>query len=340
MNEFEEAVMCLPTVWSTMLSKLPPYIQEDVHEIRLRENEPLLLSTSDGDLFLTKNGQITQLPMPDLLICTHAQIEGCFLHLCNYSIHTHQQEILQGYISTQNGLRVGIAGRAVMEKNEMVSMQHITSLCVRVHRSHCGCANDLLPHLFRDGRLRSALICGEPSSGKTSLLRDLARQLSMGYNKRRYRVTVVDERGELSARNRLRGCDVLLHFPKAQGIVQGVRCLAPDVVVFDELSDMAEANSVLDGLNCGVKSLSTAHGGSIREVLRRPPIFHVLRQGGFERIVILSGRDQPGKIAEILDWEDVWNENRRVIVAGGSRYRNRGLSVGKNTTPSCDLAVV
>lgn len=107
-----------------------------------------------------------------------------------------------------------------------------------------GCADPLLNRLLQGGRIAGALICGEPSSGKTSLLRDMARQLSDGSRGRRYHVAVVDERGELGADRGLPECDVLLYCPKEKGIEQAVRCLAPDVVLFDELGTPEETRAV------------------------------------------------------------------------------------------------
>lgn len=340
MSGFEQAVASLPERLQTPLRRLPLDIQQDIHEIRLREDSPVVLSGSTGDWLLTEEGQPTTLPVPRLLSCTHAQIEACFLHLCEYSVHSHQWEILQGYISTRQGLRVGIAGSAVMEQGQMISMRRITSLCVRVHRTHSGCADALLAGITHKGRLSSALICGEPSSGKTSLLRDAARQLAAGYQDRRFRITVVDERGELSAQKGLRGCDVLLHFPKGAGIQQAVRCLAPDVVVFDELGNMEEAQAVVEGLNAGVSALSTAHGHRLEDILHRPPVYYALRHGGFEKIVLLSGRQTPGEIVTVYDVEDVWREGVRTVVDPADRSGDGALSFGDALPTGGDFAVV
>lgn len=340
MTGFVQAIAYLPPHIQQAMQQLPSALQEDIHEIRLREEAPVVLSTSHGDYLLTREGQTTTIPVPHLLICTHAQIEGCFLQLCEYSVHSHQREILQGYISTRQGFRVGIAGCAVMEQGEMVSMRKITSLCIRVFRPHDGCADTLLAGIFDRGRLQSTLICGEPSSGKSSLLRDAARQLSGGYQDRRFRVSVIDERGELSADKGLRGCDVLLHFPKGAGIQQAVRCLAPDAVVFDELGDMQEAQAVVAGLNAGVAALSTAHGASVADVLRRPPVAYALQNGGFEQIAFLSGRKEPGKIESILKVEDVLRERMRIVADSADGSGHRPVLLDEAGTAGGDFAIV
>lgn len=340
MNGFEQAVAYLPPRLQKAMNALPAEWQEDIHEIRLREGAPVVLSTSRGDFLITREGKPTSIPIPHLLVCTHEQVEGCFLQLCDYSVHSHQREILQGYVSTRQGLRVGIAGCAVMEQGEMVSMRQITSLCIRVSRPHVGCAEALLRGIAADGRISSTLICGEPSSGKSSLLRDLARQLSGGYEDRRYRVAVIDERGELSVDKGLPNCDVLLHFPKGAGIQQAIRCLAPDVVVFDELGDMEEAQAVVSGLNAGVAAIASVHGASAGDVLRRPAVSYALQSGGFQKIAFLSGRDRPGTIENIMEVEDVLHEGDRTHTDHSGGSRNRVVQLDETQPAGGDFAVV
>ncbi|MGI6265223.1 MAG: hypothetical protein ACOYJY_07170, partial [Acutalibacteraceae bacterium] len=234
MMGWNDAIDCLPGEIAGALNGLSKEEKDGVREIRLRADEPVSLSTAAGERWVTREGRLTALAVPRLLRSTAGQVEECFMRLCEDSIHAHQQEILQGYLLTGSGGRVGLAGRAVMEGDRLIGMRQIRSLCLRVSCPRPGCADELAAAVVRDGRICSTLICGEPSSGKTSLLRDLAEQLAGGKSGRRFRVVVVDERGELSDDGRLTGCDVLERFPKARGLLQAVRCLAPDAVIFDE----------------------------------------------------------------------------------------------------------
>ena len=195
------------------------------------------------------------------------------------------------------------------ENGEILSMRQITSICLRVARRHTGCADPLLGRLLQGGGIAGALICGEPSSGKTSLLRDMARQLSDGSRGRRYHVAVVDERGELGADRGLPECDVLLYCPKEKGIEQAVRCLAPDVVLFDELGTPEETRAVTASLNAGTAVISTAHCRDLATLRRRPHIVEALRSGAFDYLVFLSGRDTPGRIDRIVRTEEMADED-------------------------------
>ena len=186
MTEFQNAIACLPTSVRAVLEKTSSQVQRETQEIRLRVGAPITLSTGKRELLVTSSGETTELWRTSLYVCDQGQITDCFQSLCEYSVHTHQQEICRGYISTRTGCRAGLAGTVVTEEGEIVSMRQITSICLRVARRHTGCADPLLNRLLQGGRIAGALICGEPSSGKTSLLRDMARQLSDGSRGRRY----------------------------------------------------------------------------------------------------------------------------------------------------------
>ena len=180
MGDFLSGAAYLPPSIRDVIIGVPARIQTATQEIRLRAGAPVVLSTPAGELLVTKSGQVTELSSGSLLTCDPLQLEDCFQRLCEYSVHTHQQEIKDGYVSTRSGCRAGIAGSVVTENGAIVTMRHITSICIRIARRHDGCASALAAELIGPSGLRSALIAGEPSSGKTSLLRDLARQLAGG----------------------------------------------------------------------------------------------------------------------------------------------------------------
>ena len=226
-----------------------------------------------------------------------------------------------------------MAGTAVLEGGEVVNIRGVTSLCIRVARRHDGCAQGLAAALVSGGTIRGALIAGEPASGKSSLLRDLARQLAGGARGRRFRTVVVDERGELSGGGGLPECDVLLHMPKGRGIQQAVRCLAPDVVIFDELGTADEAAAVESGLNAGVAAIASAHCWDVDSLLRRPQVAAALRSGAFEKVVMLSGRRAPGRIERIYETGDLLAESDRAAAVGDSGRLSGWLCGGGTQSP-------
>lgn len=288
----ERAAAVLPPPLREALARVPPEIRGRVQEIRLRKNAPLTLSLPEGDW------------VSPLFFCKEENLVSVFEYLCDHSVHSHQEELRQGYIRTKNGCRAGVAGMAVVENGVVVSMRGITSICLRVAREHVGCAKDIAFTLSAGGRLRSLLLCGEPASGKTSLLRDLVRGLATGDSGRRFRMAVVDERGELALDGRI-PCEVLTGFPKAAGIEQALRTLSPEGIVFDELGDTAEVAAVLRCLNSGVAAVATLHADSVEALRRRPAARQALCSGAFDYVALLAGRRFPGRIDRLLPVAEV-----------------------------------
>lgn len=297
----------LPLAWVEALSSLPPHEQVGIQEIRLRAGEPITLSYPAGERFLCAS-RSSALHQPDTLICRPEQLEACFLRFCEESVYAHESELRQGFIAVRGGIRVGVAGTAVLDGDRVRSVRQVTSLCIRLPRRHAGCSASLLPLIYSAGSVRSTLLIGEPSSGKTSLLRDIASSLAA----RRVRVTVVDERGEIGGVDGLGGCDVLCGYPKAVGILQAVRCLAPQVVVFDELGDAAEIAAVCACAHAGVATVASLHGHAPLELEQKATVRELIAAGVFGQWVFLSGRHTPGRwreciYPEVTDGEIFWH---------------------------------
>lgn len=291
----------LPERFARLLSSVSDTQWRDVHEVRLRVGMPLLLVTATCHRAI--GDAVTQQELYD-----------CYLRCCGHAVHTHEEELQQGFVTTQDGFRVGLGGTAVMKNGKVVSYRDITSLCIRIPRSVNGCATPLLPFVDDGTALHSVLIGGTPGSGKTTLLRDLAKQLAASY-----RVCVVDERFELSAGGLL-CCDVLRGCPKAVGILQAIRTLSPDVVIVDELGGEQEWEAVLSCCYCGVPVVASAHMLSRSDVLSRPALKQTIKDGGFSRLVFLPPRRQLG------DYTTIWKA-RDVLAADGDclcRVRLRG----------------
>lgn len=278
----------LPLTWITALEG----VSETVQELRLRADAPVTVSLPDGERYLTRDG-LTRLPQSNGFYCSRRQLETCFLAFCGQSVYAHQWELEQGYVAVPGGIRVGVAGAAVMREGGVSAVHQVSSLCIRLPRRVTGCARPLLPLVCEGDAPVSAVLVGPPSCGKTTLLRDLAAQLAA----RRRRVTVVDERGELSY-GAAGGYDLLRGYPKAVGIRQAVRCLAPEFILLDELGDGAEVQAVADCAHAGVAVVASLHGYSPWEMGRQPLVRELIRRRVFARWIFLRGRETPGEIRD------------------------------------------
>lgn len=304
---FEKAVSFLSPGIRSVLLMLDEPAQRDTFEIRLRAEQPVVLFGKSGSALLQRDGTLSVSKLDTALYCTAEQLSDTFHRLCNYSVHTHIRAMTQGYVATNGGDRVGVAGTAVCDENgNIVSVREITALNVRVARDIPGCADGLL-ELFQPDQPQSVLIAGAPSSGKTTLLRDLARQLSSFASGRRFKIAVLDPRCELFPKNSRPGvnCDVFSAYPGRLAVPMAVRTFSPQLIVCDEVATMEEAAAIETGVNTGVRFLASIHAGSKRDLLSRGLFRYLLERCGFETVVLLRGAEAPGKIAGVFSRKEL-----------------------------------
>lgn len=279
------------------LQHIPPQQLQELEEIRLRINRPLELSL---------NGRIQ---LVDYLFQADDAV-----HLLNkishFSIYTLEEELRRGYITIEGGHRVGLAGKVILENGNVKAIRDIASFNIRIAKEKIGIAETLVPYLF-NGNWLHTMIIGPPQTGKTTLLRDLARIISSDdrYGRfKAYKVGIIDERSEIA------GCvngipqmtfgprvDVLDACPKAEGMMMMIRSMSPDVLVVDEIGRKEDAEAIMEAVNAGIKLIMTTHGSSLLEIKNRPTLKPILELGIFQRFIQLNRRNGPGKIASIKD---------------------------------------
>lgn len=301
---FDDAAKNLGTLYNRF--NLPVEIKAWAQEIRLRSGRPIVLSLPEGPLFMTSVGSPVFSPCTGLLCADKHDVEEAFRIICDCSVHSHQREIQNGFVTLRGGHRAGICGTAVTEGGFISNIRDISSINLRIARDIKGAANEVAGIIEFGGRVTGTLIFGPPGCGKTTVLRDLARKLSTGIHGKLYRVAVIDERGEIAAtfkgqpQNDLGPCcDVLDGYPKGEGIMQAVRCLSPDVVICDEIGGEEDEKAIEQSLNAGVTVIASAHAGSLPELMARPQTARLLATGAFKTVVCLAGKERPGVISGV-----------------------------------------
>lgn len=315
---FLEAAGVLCPRLSQLLAGLPADVRAEVSEIRLRVGQPVSLWGGGSTWFVTAGG--VGLTPAHAVLASRADLSESFRILCSYSVYSHQEQIRAGYVTLPGGHRAGLGGTAVIKAGEITGMRDITSLNIRVARQVDGCADELLR---RVGSLEGGLLlAGPPASGKTTILRDIARQLSGGLRGPVHKVVVVDERGELcGAHQGVYGndlgpcCDVLDGFPKAEGMLLAVRSLSPEYILCDELGGTREAAALTESVNAGACVVASIHAGSLRELASRPQAWSLLESGAFARVALLE-KGRPGRLRDLIKAGDLFAQTAGRAPAG------------------------
>lgn len=271
MKQMEQILPLLPDQYAAALRKTA---WDGIEELRLGTGRPLRL---------WRNGREEEL-WP---LARQEDLEDLLRRACRQSVYACADSLRQGYVTVEGGHRIGVCGTGVTERGEMRNLHLPSSIVIRVAHQVPGCADGLMPGLGQ-----STLLLGPPGSGKTTLLRDAVRQLS---DRRRQRVGLADERGELSASvggaaqlNIGSRTDVLLHVDKAAAVMMLLRTMNPQWIAVDEITAPEDITALEQAAYCGVRLLATAHGSCLGDLRRRPLYRRLMDAGVFQSVAVLK----------------------------------------------------
>lgn len=258
--------------------ELSAFKGKNINEIRLRADCPISVLVDGKTVFIDK------------IKPTIEDIENVMLKVCKRSIHTYEEQIKLGFITSDNGERIGLSGEIVKSEGKISTIKNVTSLCIRIPNDIYGVALDFFNKVYvKNGG--SVLVLSEPGVGKTTFIRDLTRLISDVLNKN---VIVVDERNEIAVKNGNRkllhgkNIDVLTYSDKQFGFTQAIRTLNPHVIVTDELIEDSDVSSVIDTIYGGVWVVATAHAKSIDDCFSRLRLVKLKESKAFDYYVVIT----------------------------------------------------
>jgi len=289
-TRIKEILCYLPENLRNILSNPIKHSADNIQEIRMRVNKPLIIGTTNGNFAVLPNGGLSPAVGGAYIITLH-DIRAVFQLICENSVYAYMEDIKQGFITIKGGHRVGFTGKAVCNDKKIENFKDISSVNIRIAREVIGSSNEIINEILINGKICNTLLVSPPLGGKTTVIRDIARRIS----NEGFKVGIADDRGEIAAvykgvpQNDIGiQSDVIENAPKREAISIMLRSMSPQVIISDEISNNDDSYAVEQCFGTGVAVIGSAHGNSVSEIEERKFLKNLIGRGGFEKIIILS----------------------------------------------------
>lgn len=262
---------------------------EYLTEIRIRRGQPVMVEYRGEYKKLSRfgiaDGGQSVIVAGNIEPIINAATENC--------IYNYTEQMKSGFITVEHGVRIGLAGEYVTQNGSVQTIRNITSLNIRIPHNISGCADLLVENLLLNG-LHSTMLYSKAGFGKTTMLRDIVKQLN-NFNK--YNVLVFDERNEISAisgdgNGFDLGCrtDIVRCYSKKGAIASAIRAMKPQVIVTDELYGEEDISAVRYAVDCGICVIASTHICN-KNILKSLPFEYFAELTGIGKQPVIYDKD-------------------------------------------------
>ena len=279
--------------------RFPPRLTEEIETLSIGRIEEIRLRAGRY-AYQTAAGENRRLRC----VMSGEEMAELTARFCDGSLYAHRDTIAQGFLSLPGGIRVGICGRASVEKESILGVYDISGLNIRLPTHVERLGEEICELLREDSRGGGVLIYAPPGEGKTTLLRSVAARMASGDRPRR--VAVIDTRGELcyGLEDPVLCLDVLVGYPRALGVEIAARTMNAQLIVCDEIGERGEAEAMVSAQNCGVPFVASAHGSDVGGLLNRTGIRLLHQARIFSYYVGIRRNPLTGELRyTVTDWE-------------------------------------
>ena len=270
-----------------------------IQEIRIRKNQPIQICYKGKMVDLKNDAGLYLKP----LFATAETIDYIISVATKNSLYAFDEQIKNGYIITENGIRIGLCGTAVVSDGKISLIKKISSLNIRIGHNIVDCSSEIIHFIVSNQKVKNTLILSSPGEGKTTLLRDIILKLSNKFNIPN--IMVIDEKFELSGEKQNfdlgKNVDVMQGANKRFSFFEAIKVMNPNVIATDELVSDEDIEGVKFAIKSGVSVIATVHSKNLDELKTKQYFEKLISEKYFERFVVLSKRNGVGTIEGVFD---------------------------------------
>lgn len=259
-------------------------------ELRLRIDYPVFGLFNGKKLYLSESG--VTINKKNALVCSKEMITETIENVTEKSLYAFNDRLKQGFITSKNGVRIGVAGDCVFDNGKIITIKNISSLNIRIPHEIKNCSSEIFNKLFLK-EMFNTLIVSPPAKGKTTILKDLARKFNEHVD---CSVLIIDERGEfgqISGEN----IDIIKYSDKNYALNYAIRSMSPQIVITDELQSQDDWKSAEQAATGGIKIIASCHGKNSEDLQNKE--FFI--KNVFDRYVFLDAEKSAGTLKAICD---------------------------------------